>query len=170
MPNRLRLFIFFFSLLSITVLVFLLWRHKSLETNIPTTNLELSLVSSAELNPIDAKVQYIAERLIRGYVQSYDGQTQVLNIRYQLNPSAKEEIITFPLTLKQTVYCWPQYKSGIDVTQAFMPISPQTLIYIEGEQAVFFDEILDQIIDKYIFLQTNEQGKLAKLAIVACYE
>jgi hypothetical protein len=172
MKNHFRVVFFVLIVIFSTLLGFLVvkQRHLKQEGSSSTNDQEITLVSSTEVAPINYRSQYIAERLIRGHIQSYDQEQQTLSIRYQVNPKAAEQVIAFPLALEQSVYCWPAYNNGVDISQAFMPIDSQTKIYIQGETAVFFKEIIDQIVGKYVFLQTNEQGELVKLAILACYD
>lgn len=171
MKNRsLILFIFILSLSAILIFLVLNYKNKKPKTSPPPDFQEMALIDSAEVAPINYRSQYIAEKLIRGYIQAYDWDQQSLKIAYQLNPRAKEQLISYPLTLDQTVYCWPRYNNGIDISQAFMPIDPQSLIYVKDEQAVFFESVAKQIIGKYVFLQIDEQQELLKLAIVACYD
>ena len=167
MHNRSRLLIFLFFLILSVLLIFLLLRHQ---LNAPAGNPEITLVSSAEVGPANYKSQYTAERLMRGYVQAYDKETQTLSILYQINSKTREQIITQALFLTQTVYCWPQFNNGVDISKAYMQVDPQTLIYIQGEEIVLLADIVDQIVGKYVFLQTTEQGGLAKLAIIACHD
>lgn len=172
MKSRSRLIFLLLFLLFGVVLAFfsISYRHSQRNANLPVDNKELTIVSSANVDPVNYRSQYIAERLIRGYIKDYDRETQTLNIRYQVNARTKEQIISYPIASEQTVYCWPQYNNGVDISQAFMPIDPNTQIYIKGEKAVAFGSVIDQLIGKYVFLQTNEQEKLTKLAIIACYE
>jgi hypothetical protein len=124
MKTRLRLLIIVLLILSLLGLLFFIFFHqKKLQKNLTNNQAEqeVTLVSSETVAPVNYRSQYIAEHLIRGYVQSYDESKQTLTIRQRLTNRAKEELVTYPLALDQVVYCWPTHQNGVDIATAFMP-------------------------------------------------
>lgn len=172
MKIRLRLLLIVLLILLLGLLLYFILRQQKLKHNSKINQIEqdVSLVSSETVAPINYRSQYTAERLIRGYVDSYDSATHSITVRYRLTTRAKEESTTYPLALDQVVYCWPERQNGVDIATAFIPLTPQSLIYLKNEQAVLVKDLTTELNGKYVFIQTNELNQVLKLAIVACYD
>ena len=105
------------------------------------------------------------EPLLRGKIDHYDHEQQLLYLQ------TDEQLLSFPLSLTSAIYCWPTAQNGIQISEAYLPLGPGQVIYIEGESKTTLDQLnLAQLAAKYVFLQQDQNHQLVKAAIINCYE
>ena len=62
-------------------------------------------------------------------------------------------------------------QNDIQISEAYLPLGPGQVIYIEGESKTTLDQLnLAQLAAKYVFLQQDQNHQLVKVALINCYE
>ncbi len=151
-----RLLSLFLIMGVVLCLFFLLYlkQFRSIELANSSQKKEQAKISSAAQDP-----------LLRGKIDHYDQEQQLLYLQ------TDEQLLSFPLSMASVIYCWPTTQNGVQISEAYLPLGPGQVIYIEGESKTTLDQLnLAELAAKYVFLQQDQNRQLVKATIINCYE
>lgn len=151
---------FSFFLVAALLLSFFALSFLRLKKN-QTTPADLTTSENYQLSSSSSS----SDPLLRGKIDHYDQEQQLLYLQ------TDKQLLSFPLSLTAAIYCWPAAQNGIQISEAYLPLGPGQVIYIEGESKTTLDRLnLAQLAAKYIFLQQDHKQQLVKAALINCYE
>lgn len=99
----------------------------------------------------------VYRQLIKGYLIEYDQDQTALTIRSSLPGSNFYRDIDIKVTPNQLIYCWPNYREGVDVKKLLFDLKTPPIISLPEEKALVFEAALPYLnLESFFVVQLKQ--------------
>ena len=123
-------------------------------------------ISITDVSPEARDTQYMLNHLIRGKI-TFQNSNSITIKEDQFFTSGQE--LTFKVSKQQTVFCWTQKKDSIDISTSLLTLPEGSNLYMKDEIESPIEN-LPSLINKYSFIQIDDNENIVKLVILGCFD
>lgn len=99
----------------------------------------------------------VYRQLLRGYFISYDSDQSAMVLRTSLPGSNLYRDISISLKTSDIVYCWSNYRDGVDVRRLFFDLINPPIISLPEEKTLVFESVAKYLDNNSFFIVQLDQ-------------